>query len=104
MDTAQDPAISPGQVEMRRAQDSKDTPASRCPLAVQISAPASREHLDQCRVGAAVMTGGADSRAGDLAAANVLFLLMSSGTWERASAKGQRPHRKNIPLRQAPGG
>ena len=38
-DTAQDPAIPPGQAEARRAQDSKDAPAAGRPPAVQISAP-----------------------------------------------------------------
>ena len=49
--TAQDPAISPGQEEIGKAQDSEDTPASRCPQAAQMSAPASREHPGLCRVG-----------------------------------------------------
>ena len=41
-DTAQDPALPPGQAEARRAQESKDTSAARRPLAEQISGPAPR--------------------------------------------------------------
>ena len=39
-DTAQNPVLPLGQVEAGRAQDSKDSPAARCPQAVQISTPA----------------------------------------------------------------
>ena len=39
-----------GQAEAGRAQDSKDSPATGLPQAVQISAPTSREHPDQCRL------------------------------------------------------
>ena len=38
-DTAQDLVLPPGQVEVGRTQDSKDTPAP-VPQAVQVSAPA----------------------------------------------------------------
>ena len=38
-DTAQNPALPPGQAEAGKAQDSKDTPANRWPGAEQISAP-----------------------------------------------------------------
>ena len=38
-DTAQDPALPPGQTEAWRAQDSNDSPATRCPQAVQVSSP-----------------------------------------------------------------
>ena len=49
--TAQDLTISLGQEEIGKAQDSEDTPASGCPQAVQMSAPASREHPGLCGVG-----------------------------------------------------
>ena len=38
-DTAQGPALPPGQAEAGRAQDSKDTPAAGQPRVVQISGP-----------------------------------------------------------------
>ena len=38
-DTAQDPALPPGQAEAGRAQDSDDSPAAGHPRAVQVSAP-----------------------------------------------------------------
>ena len=39
-DTAQDPALPPGQAETGRAQDNEDASATGCPRAVQVSAPA----------------------------------------------------------------
>ena len=41
-DTAQDPALPPGQVEAGRTQGSKDAPAATRPRAVQIYAPCPR--------------------------------------------------------------
>ena len=38
-DTAQDPALPLGQAEAGRTQDNEDTPGTRQPRAVQISAP-----------------------------------------------------------------
>ena len=53
-----------------RAQDSEDT-CRRGPRPEQISSPA-QEHPDPCRLGAAEVTVGADSRAGELAAASAI--------------------------------
>ena len=41
-DTAQDPALPPGQVEAGRTQGGKDAPAARWPRAVQINTPCPR--------------------------------------------------------------
>ena len=67
-DSAQDPALPSGQVEAGRAQDSEDAPVSRhpklcrsrCPQSIQASAAGET----------VVVTAGADSRAGRLAAAS----------------------------------
>ena len=39
MDKAGDPAVPLGQAEVRRAQDSENSPAAGCPQAVQVTAP-----------------------------------------------------------------
>ena len=71
-DTAQDPALPPGQAESRRTQDSEDAPATGRPRAVQVSAPCPPEHPGPCGLVAAGITAGADTRAGELATASVL--------------------------------
>ena len=69
--TAQDLVLPPGQVEAGRTQGSKDTPATGIPELCRaappigsIQAPADWE--------TAVVTAGADSRAGELTAATVV--------------------------------
>ena len=69
MDTTQNPTLTPGEAEMRRAKESEDSLDSGSPQAVQISDPASREHPVHADWETLVGTGGAKSRAGDLAAA-----------------------------------
>ena len=71
-DTAPDLALPPGQAEARRAQESKDTPASGRPLAKQTSGPipgASRP----LQTDSPIVTAGADSRAGELTATTAVF-------------------------------
>ena len=87
------PGLTPGQAEARRAQDSKDTPAQAVPQAVQVSAPPPPEHPGPCGLGAAVVTAGADSRAGEPAAATVVVppgvtVCLGRG----GAARGQGPH------------
>ena len=43
-DIAQDPVLPPGQVEAGRTQESRDTPATGHPQAMQISAPRPRSN------------------------------------------------------------
>ena len=101
MDKTQDPVVPLGQAEAGKEQDSKDAPAMGGPQAVQVGTHTApplppQEHLGQCRLGAAVVTVGPDSRTGDPAAASVvvlpgvtLCLEKSRATWE------QGPHRIN---------
>ena len=87
VDTAQDSALPLRQVEVGRAQNSKDSPATRCRQAVQISAP---HHPGRIQASAewenAVVTAGANSRAGDLTTPVLLFLLVSP--WEGRDCQG----------------
>ena len=60
------------QAEARRAQDSEDSPAARCPQAVQLSAPASGASRPVQTGRLRYLLWGAESRAGDLAATSVV--------------------------------
>ena len=95
-DTAQDPVLALGQVEYRRARESEDAPVAGRPLAVQIRAPPPPEHSGQFRLGAALVTVGADSKAGELAAASVVVppgVTLCMGP--SVATREQRPHRIN---------
>ena len=72
--TAQDPALPPGKAEVGRAQESEDSLPSGAPKLCR-SAHLAREHPGQCGLEdweTVVVTGGADSRAGELAATSVV--------------------------------
>ena len=71
-DTVQDPVLPLGQAEAGRTQDSEDTPASGGPKVCRSAPLPPPEHPGPCELGAVVVTAGADSRAGQLAAASVV--------------------------------
>ena len=71
-DTVQNPVLPSGQVEAGRAQDSEDTPAAEHPRVVQASAPYPRNIQASAEWETAVVTMGADSRAGELNAATAV--------------------------------
>ena len=94
--TAQDPALVLGQAEDGRVQDSEDAPATGCPQAVQISASRPRSIQGSVDWETVVVTAGADSRAGELAAASVVVppgVILCLG-WSGATRE-QGPHRVN---------
>ena len=63
------------------------------------------EHLGQCGLGAAVVTVGADSRAGELAATSVVVPPCVTLCLEEAGCQGAEASRgKQLPLSPAPGG
>ena len=79
-DTAQGPVLPPGQV------DSEELLPLVAPK-LCTSAHPPREHPGPCRLGAAVVTAGADSRAGDLANASG---GVPSGAWDGMGPPGNR--------------
>ena len=96
---------SPRDREAGRAQDSEDAPA-RGPELCR-SAPPPREHPGRCGLGlgAAGVTAGADSRAGELPPPVWSFLLVSPCAWDGAGPQGTGASRgQQLPLSPAPGG
>ena len=73
-----------GQVEACRAQDSEDSPAARCPQAVQFNTTCPWSIQASVYRNTVVVTAGAHSRTGELAATSVLFLLVSPCNWNGA--------------------
>ena len=79
-----------------RAQDSEDAPATGHPRAVQLSAPHPRSIQASADWEPAVVTGGADSRAGQLAVVSVVPPAVTLCLGQGRAAREQRPHRINI--------
>ena len=93
-DTAQDPALPPGQTEAGRAQDGEDAPATKRPRAVQLSARP-REHPGQCGLGDCgwllrELTPGLGTWPPP-----VVFLPVSPCAWDGAGRQGTGPHGVN---------
>ena len=86
--------LHPGQAEAGRPrQDSKDT-CRWGPQAEQVRGPAP-EHPVPCRLGVAVVTAGADSRAGELATATAIVPCVTSCHGQSRAAGEEGPHRIN---------
>ena len=98
-DTAQDPALPPGQAETGRTQGSKVAPAPKQNRAVQIGAPRPWSIQAPMEWETALVTAGADSRAGELATATVvgppgitLYLGLSTATSEQGHHRINSSH------------
>ena len=76
-DTAQEPVLPLGQVEAGRTQDSKDAPALGDPELCRSAPPAPQSIQAPADWETAIVTAGADSRAGELTPPLLLFLLVS---------------------------
>ena len=102
-DTAQNPVLPLGQAEAGKTQSSKDTPATQRPGALQISArprriqaPADWETV--------VVTAGAESRAGELAAITVVVPPDVTLCLGESSSQGTEASQdKQLPQSCAPG-
>ena len=103
-DTAEDPVLPQGQAQAWKTQGSKDAPADGQPRDVQVHAIRLRGIQTSTDWETSVVTAGADSRDGDMAAATVFWSWchLEPGTEQGHQGAGASKD-KQLPMSRAPG-
>ena len=102
-DTSQDPALPPKQAEVKECIGQQGHSCCQAPPICADQRPRPQSIEASVDWETAVVTAGADSRAGDLATALLLFLLVSPCAWEDWGCQGTEASQgKQLPLSCVP--